>query len=97
MRDNLMGGLLAFGIAAPVVVVCCGGGTAVLAALFGGVGAWLSGMSGIAMLVLAGLTYLILRALRRSHVNEHAKLTRFQHLKLTHPLWCKALRRAALI
>jgi hypothetical protein len=30
-------------------------------------------------------------------VNEHAKLTRFQHLKLTHPLWCKALRRAALI
>ncbi|MFT5488300.1 MAG: hypothetical protein ACI9MU_003226 [Alphaproteobacteria bacterium] len=56
MRDNLMGGLLAFGIAAPVVVVCCGGGTAVLAALFGGVGAWLSGMSGIAVLVLAGLT-----------------------------------------
>ena len=64
MRDNLMGGLLAFGIAAPVVVVCCGGGTAVFAALFGGIGAWLSGMSGIAVLVLAGLTYLIVRALR---------------------------------
>ena len=70
MRDNLMGGLLAFGIAAPVVVVCCGGGTAVLAALFGGVGAWLSGMNGIAVLVLAGLTYLILRALRRSHMKR---------------------------
>ena len=70
MRDNLMGGLLAFGIAAPVVVVCCGGGTAVLAALFGGVGAWLSGMSGIAMLVLAGLTYLILRALRCSDMKR---------------------------
>lgn len=70
MRDNLMGGLLAFGIAAPVVVVCCGGGTAVLAALFSGVGAWLSEMSGIAMLVLAGLTYLILRALRRSHMKR---------------------------
>ena len=70
MRDNLMGGLLAFGIAAPVVVVCCGGGTAVLAALFGGVGAWLSGMSGIAVLVLAGLTYLIARALRRSQMKR---------------------------
>jgi len=70
MRDNLMGGLLAFGIAAPVVVVCCGGGTAVLAALFSGVRAWLSGMSGLAMLVLAGLTYLILRALRRSHMKR---------------------------
>ncbi|MEJ6391212.1 hypothetical protein [Gymnodinialimonas ulvae] len=69
MRDNLMGGLLAFGIAAPVVVVCCGG-TAVLAALFGGVGAWLSGMSGIAVLVLAGLTYLIVRALRRSQMKR---------------------------
>lgn len=70
MRDNLMGGLLAFGIAAPVVVVCCGGGTVVLAALFGGIGAWLSGMSGIAVLVLAGLTYLIVGALRRSHMKR---------------------------
>ena len=64
MRDNFMGGLLAFAVAAPIVVVCCGGGTAVFAALFGGIGAWLSGMSGIAALVLAGLTYLIVRALR---------------------------------
>ena len=64
MRDNFMGGLLAFAVAAPIVVVCCGGGTAVFAALFGGIGAWLSGMSGIAVLVLAGLTYLIVRALR---------------------------------
>lgn len=70
MRDNLMGGLLAFGIAAPVVVVCCGGGTAVIAALVGGVGAWLSGMNGIAMLVLAGLTFLIVRALRRTHMKR---------------------------
>jgi hypothetical protein len=42
MRDNLMGGLLAFGIATPVLVVCCGGGTALLAVVFGGIGAWLS-------------------------------------------------------
>lgn len=70
MRDNLMGGLLAFGVAAPVLVVCCGGGAAVLAALFGGIGAWLSGMNGIAVLVLAGLSYLIVRALRRSHMKR---------------------------
>ena len=70
MRDNLMGGLLAFGISAPVAVVCCGGGTAVLAALFGGVGAWQSGVNGIAVLVLAGLTYLIVRALRCSHMKR---------------------------
>jgi len=70
MRDNLMGGLLAFGIAGPVVVVCGGGGTAELAALFGGIGAWLSGVYGIAVLVLAGLTYLIVRALRRSHMKR---------------------------
>jgi len=65
-----MGGLLAFGIAAPVLVVCCGGGAAVLAALFGGIGAWLSGLSGFAVLILAGLTYLIVRALRRSHMKR---------------------------
>ena len=70
MRDNLMGGLLAFGIAAPVVVVCCGGGVAVLAALFGSIGAWLSGVNGIAVLVLAGLTHLIVRALCRSHMKR---------------------------
>ena len=70
MRDNLMGGLLAFGVAAPVLVVCCGGGAAVLAALFGGIGAWLSGMNGIAVLVLAGLSYLIVRAIRRSQTKR---------------------------
>ncbi|GFE67115.1 hypothetical protein [Litoreibacter roseus] len=70
MRDSLMGGLLAFGVAAPALVVCCGGGTAVLAALFSGVGAWLSGVNGIGVLVVAGLTYLIVRALRRSHMRR---------------------------
>ena len=30
-------------------------------------------------------------------VNERLKLTRFQRLNLTHPLWRKAPRRAALI
>ena len=30
-------------------------------------------------------------------VNERSKLTRFQRLNLTHPLWRKGPRRAALI
>jgi len=30
-------------------------------------------------------------------VNERSKLTRVQHLILTHPMMCKAPRRAALI
>ncbi|APG49219.1 hypothetical protein PhaeoP97_03869 (plasmid) [Phaeobacter porticola] len=33
----------------------------------------------------------------QANVNERSKLTRFQHLKLTHPMWRKAPRRAALI
>ncbi|AUR06394.1 Transposase, TnpA family [Phaeobacter inhibens] len=38
-----------------------------------------------------------LMRISRWHVNERSKLTRFQHLKLTHPMWRKAPRRAALI
>ncbi|AUR09182.1 hypothetical protein PhaeoP59_03040 [Phaeobacter inhibens] len=41
------------------------------------------------------LAYMILRQI--IIVNERSKLTRFQHLKLTHPMWRKAPRRAALI
>ena len=36
-------------------------------------------------------------AIDASDVNERFKLTRFQHLNLTHSLWRKAPRRAALI
>ena len=66
MRDNLMGGLLAFGIAAPVVVVCCGGGLALLAAVFGGIGAWLSGFGGISIALVAALAFLVVREVRRA-------------------------------
>jgi hypothetical protein len=38
--------------------------------MIGGIGAWLSGMNGIAVLILAGLTFLIVRALRRSHMKR---------------------------
>ena len=65
MRDNLMGGLLAFGYAAPVVVVCCGGGTAFLRRSFGGIGAWLSGLAGLPCTGCA-LAFLVVRDVRRS-------------------------------
>ena len=66
MRDNLMGGLLAFGVAAPVMIVCCGGGTAVLAATFGGIGAWPSGLGGISIALVAALAFLVVREVRRA-------------------------------
>ncbi|MGK7655089.1 hypothetical protein ACSQ76_22660 [Roseovarius sp. B08] len=66
MRDNRMGGLLAFGVAAPIKIVCCGGGTALLAAVFGGVGAWLSGLGGIAIALVAALAFLVVREVRRA-------------------------------
>lgn len=76
MRDNLMGGLLAFGVAAPVMVVCCGGGTALLIAVFGGLGAWLSGLGWIAVLLVVAFALLVVRefwrsAKRRASVSNH--------------------------
>ena len=66
MRDNLMGGILAFGIATPIVFVCCGGGAAILAAVFGGIGAWLSGLGGIFTAFVAAVAFLFLREARRA-------------------------------
>ncbi len=66
MRDNLMGGLLAFGVAAPILIVCCGGGTALLAAVFGGVGACLSGLGGVAIALVVALAFLVVREVRRA-------------------------------
>lgn len=36
MRDDTMGGRIAFAIATPVVVICCGGGGILLAGLAAG-------------------------------------------------------------
>ncbi len=72
MRDNLMGGLLDFGIATPVVIVCCGGKTALLAAVIGGVGAWLSGFGGISVALAAALAVLMLRDIRRANKRRAA-------------------------
>lgn len=46
MRDDLMGGVLAMAVAAPVVIVCRGGGGVVLAGLSGAIGGWLDGLGG---------------------------------------------------
>lgn len=65
MRDDWMGGLLAFVVAAPVMVICCGGGGILLAAVLGGIGGWLTGLGGVATVVAALGAYLLVRAIRR--------------------------------
>jgi membrane protein implicated in regulation of membrane protease activity len=65
MRDDLMGGLLATAVAAPVLIVCCGGGAAVLAGLAGAFGGWLSGLNWIAVAVAAAGAALAWRTLHR--------------------------------
>ncbi len=81
MRDNLMGGLLAFGIATPVVIVCCGGGTALLAATVGGIGTWLSGFGGISIALLAALAFLVVREYRRSAKRRASNSNNFSDRK----------------
>lgn len=66
MRDDWMGGLLAFVIAAPIMVICCGGGGVILAAVLGGIGGWLTGLGGIATLIAALVAMLVWREIRRS-------------------------------
>ena len=48
MRDNLMGGLIATAVAAPVMVICCGGGGVILGVILGTVGGLMSGLGWIA-------------------------------------------------
>lgn len=70
MRDDLMGGMLATAVAAPVVMVCCGGGGVLLAGLIGAVGGWLSGLGGIAALTVAAGAALAWRSLRQRTGDE---------------------------
>lgn len=71
MRDDHMGGLLAFVIAAPIMVICCGGGGVILAAILGGIGGWLTGLGGIATIVAALGAILVWREIRRSRSRQH--------------------------
>lgn len=61
-----MGGLLAFAVAAPIMVLCCGGGGIFLTALLAGIGGWLSGLGGIAILTAALSVFLVWRHIRRN-------------------------------
>lgn len=72
MRDDRMGGFLAFVIAAPIMVVCCGGGGALVAALLGGLGGWLTGLGGIATVLAAVGGYLFWREIRRGRAKRAA-------------------------
>jgi hypothetical protein len=72
MRDDHMGGLLAFVIAAPIMVICCGGGGVILAAILGGIGGWLTGLGGIATIVAALGAMLVWREIRRSRARRLA-------------------------
>ena len=65
MSDKHMGGLLAFVIAAPIMLICCGGGGVVLAAILGGIGGWLAGLGGIAMVTAAFGAVLLAREIKR--------------------------------
>lgn len=60
-----MGGLLAFVIAAPVMVICCGGGGVILTAILGGLSGWLSGLGWIATVIAAVGAILVIREFKR--------------------------------
>ena len=65
MSDRHFGGLMAIVITAPIMIVCCGGGGVILAAIFGGLGGWLSGLGGIATVVVTLGALLFVREYRR--------------------------------
>ena len=72
MRDDLMGGLLATAVAAPLLILCCGGGGVVLPAILGAVSGWMSGIGGIATLLVAVIAALTWRSLRRRNLERCA-------------------------
>lgn len=66
MSDDLMGGVLATAVAVPVLIVCCGGGGVLLAGFAGAIGGWLTGFTGISVLLAAAAVALTWRTMRRS-------------------------------
>ena len=65
MRDNLMGGLIATAVAAPVMVICFGGGGVILGVILRTVGGLMSGLGWIAALGAAAGLALTLRIVKR--------------------------------
>lgn len=70
MRDDLISGVLATAVAAPVLIVCCGGGGVLLASVVGAIGGWLTGFTGISVLLAAAAVALTWRTMRRGRKTD---------------------------
>ena len=68
MRDDLQGGALATGIAAPLMIICCGGGGVASTAITGAVGGWIGSFGGLGLLWATAVAALAWRS-RRSRAN----------------------------
>lgn len=69
MKDGSTGGILAFLIAAPVVVICCGGHAALLASMLSGAIGAANGLDVLTALLIAvgtGVFILAIRTVLRS-------------------------------
>ncbi|MBN8182018.1 hypothetical protein [Roseibium aggregatum] len=69
MKDSSTGGILAFLIAAPVIVICCGGHAALLASMLSGAIGAASGLDVLTTLLIAigtGVVILAIRTVLRS-------------------------------
>jgi len=66
MRDDLMGGLLATAVTAPLLAVCCGGGGVLLVGFLAAAGSWASGLGGIGVLLATAAAALVWRDLHRA-------------------------------
>lgn len=65
MSDDLVGGAIATAVAAPILIVCCGGGGFLLAGFVGAISGWLTGLTGISVLLAAAAVALTWRTMRR--------------------------------
>lgn len=69
MKDRSTGGILAFLIAAPVIVICCGGHAAILVSMLSGAIGAASGLDVLTALLIAvgtGVFILAIRTVLRS-------------------------------
>jgi len=74
MKDSTSGGLLAFIVAAPVVVICCTGKAALIGALLFGTTGFLTGANVLATALVATLgsiAFLAARSFMRARGHNH--------------------------
>ena len=78
MKDSSTGGLLAFIVAAPVVVICCAGNVALIGTVLFGTAGFLTGANVLTIALLATLGGIVFLAARnfmrlRRHKQEFEK------------------------